>query len=1533
MSTFAEHTNEYLKKKKKKKNVVQNPSGMSFSDYTKAVLGDSYEDDDIAPVGTTVTTPTVTTTKKDEDKTTFKDVANRILSELPSALSLASITMNGGNVTVDDWERARQMQESNLEKLENKKWAEGWLKESEADNKLDAAKATGVDATEDNLTGIVGMGETFVDWLAGIAPVASNAMYYQNGGMYQPLEAQETQRKLYEEQKKAAQEFASKDLYDENAVAKKILSSVRGAAILANNTQSGGYATKEDWETYWELQKQDEEYLKNDMERYSVLDEKADSLMQASGQLLGTAALQGIGVPWFVTTGATSMGAEFENASKQGATYEEALMSSAISAGAEILTEKISGGISFGGKTLDDLWTDKLARTISNKIGRSLLKFGADVAGEGFEEVVSQFASNIGTSLYSEKSLDEILFSEEALDEYIDSFVGGAILGGGSSAVNTVKSVANNTDVVTGRNNNEQTVIEKVYNDTVADREADGKKLTNKEKKDLYDATVLAMEKGYITTDTIESVLGGDEYTEYKSVLDNETSLKEQFDALQKEHDELNGMVKDKMTGVQQDRLAELKKTLPELQTQIDNYANTSNKSEVSQKFYSKMQSLLKDTKLNESYNEMARRKQTYEADLSKYSAKQQVIVQKAIDSGFLNNTNRTHDFVDLIAKIYEDKDISFDFTDNAKLKNSSFAVEGKQVNGFVDKDGNVTLNIDSAKALESVVGHEVSHVLEGTELYNELKDAVRRFANAKGEYASRIKAAMETYKGMDADIEAEVTADLIGDYLFTDNNFLNRLSVENQTLFQKIWDEIKYLCRVATAGSKEARRLEEVQRAFEKAYRDGGKVSDGKTNYSLGTYSQSQIENWSQSKKILVYQNDAQLMQFVNDAINNGNYVKKMYLGKIEGELAERIKNNTGLDFEGRNAVLRADNVRKIIHGHGDSVKEANRGQVAVTADDFLAIRKVFGSPDSIKNEPDGYYGKPSATFEKVIGDKKYTMFVVDSGGSLDVFVQTMYAHNKNGNIANVVNADALALTSETSVGTAPNSILPEKGETVKDEKVRHSLSDSNYNVSGKTARFTDARIDRLMKEYGASNEKYAQAYVTSINPRDFLKLTLKDVTFDEWNQAAKEGIDSELYPLDVDKLSGYTQTPYLSIDSETGEVVGHEGRHRMRALLEHGVTSVPITIVDYGTKYSKKKTPSMTLTSQDFGDDPVNNGFSTEVKNLIPTNNIYRDEIISAYGGDADIRFSLSKPVEETRELMALHNLHSNELLKQLEMGGIVYPSVAITKPSTISHDDYGEISLILNKDAIDPKTSKYNKIYGADAYTPTFPRVYYETSKTVSSVIGTQVREHYNDIPEYYRRSLNSLRDDRSINDELNSAGGEQGLIDRYSDDYGMKELYLAMNGEVVQMEIKRTETEITDFQKEICQHIIDVLGSEVVSQFRVKNPYESPMTVRKQWFEQHGEQFVDAYADMLVDAGITKEEAIDIINGESNVWKFGKMRMVSEYIKNGGKTIKEEFDYSSTEAKIDEKIPQNEYKAFSDGAAVYQRYQGARFPVRI
>ena len=388
MSSFAEYTN----KKKKKKDIANT----SFKDYTSSVLGISFAD--IAPIG-----------KDKEERRAEEDIAP---------------------VKTEEKERT-WFQKGEFEDG----YQFGDLTKTILGSKTDLA--TNVSA------GVMGMGEKAVDLLAYLAPAFTASQQAQNNPYYQ------FDIKEYRQQQQDMSEFIQKDLYDEQEIAKKIIS---------------------------------DPYKKVtgiDSETASVFGEKSDSLAQSAGQLGATVALQAVGVPWWLTTGATSFGGEAETALKEGATYEQAGGSALITAGADILTEKISGGIKFGGKTLDDGLTKALARTISDKTLRTLTKLGVDATGEGLEEVLAGAVSNLGTALYKEENIDELLFNEQAMDEYIESFVGGAVLGGGMGGINAVRSNSKGVDYVTEMTENEQKVHDSEVKRRTEEAEKEkGEKLT-----------------------------------------------------------------------------------------------------------------------------------------------------------------------------------------------------------------------------------------------------------------------------------------------------------------------------------------------------------------------------------------------------------------------------------------------------------------------------------------------------------------------------------------------------------------------------------------------------------------------------------------------------------------------------------------------------------------------------------------------------------------------------------------------------------------------------------------------------------------------------------------------------------------------------------------------------------------------------------------------------------------------------------------------------------------------------------------------
>ena len=639
-------------------------------------------------------------------------------------------------------------------------------------------------------------------------------------------------------------------------VVKGFASSAEGVADLASYGIAAGLdalgkdASASTWRknasenTVEEWTKGADEYLN----RYSVAGRTIDGAAQGVGQYLALLGTGGVGKAAGLgakavsaitrgTLAASAAGSAMGTAYAEGATDGEAGIHGLATGGIEVLTEMLFGGLgkalnvtgfSTGLLDADDVLAKKVSSLFSSQINKNFAEFGIKASAEGLEEVLSGIGQAISKKLtyMKEEELSEILKDENLLEQFvIGATTSGFIQSGiipGTRKGSLREANAEGRDFITGYNQNEQSVIDKEVEKRVAEQEEKiGKKLTKKEIGKIEKTVQEDMDKGFISIDTIEEVLGGETYSTYKKLADAEEAMQTEYDALgKKEHYTLADDARYK-----------------ELGERLKYVREKGAKNELRKRLDEQVSSMVEGSRLSESFAERSRRGKSFEADVTQYSEKQRAIVQKAIDSGILNDTRRTHEFVDMVARIGADKGITFDFANNAKLKESGFAVEGKTVNGFVTKDG-ITVNIQSAKSLNSVVGHEITHVLEGTELYTELQKAVFQYAETKGEAADRRAVLEKLYEGVaDANIDAELTADLVGDYLFTDSDFINNLSANHRNVFQKIYDEIKYLLKVATAGSKEARELEKVKRAFEKAYREGGNnktAEDGGRTYSL---------------------------------------------------------------------------------------------------------------------------------------------------------------------------------------------------------------------------------------------------------------------------------------------------------------------------------------------------------------------------------------------------------------------------------------------------------------------------------------------------------------------------------------------------------------------------------------------------------------------------------------------------------------------------------------------------------------------------
>lgn len=408
-------------------------------------------------------------------------------------------------------------------------------------------------------------------------------------------------------------------------------------------------------------------------------------------------------------------------------------------------------------------------------------------------------------------------------------------------------------------------------------------------------------------------------------------------------------------------------------------------------------------------------------------------------------------------------------------------STESERQNGapngiYRSSDGTIHIDLNAGDNGQGTVAyalaHETTHFIKdfSSEKYQTYADILIEAAESKGiSYDSLLdrqlakQSALEENRGKTAEelqqLAYDETIAEMSETMLTDTDAARRVSQElykqDRTLWEKIKDFFTGLVEKLRSAYKGIDPDSDIGRVMKRAISDNEKVAQawaeavreagenyqlqdgqkknarGGERYSLRGYTEQQKKNWESSKRIVIYDNQEQLSQFISDSIADKTMDKKMYFGAIPADLASRIRSDTGVNVENFNLSLGSYEVRKILKDHGNAAKEAARGQRAIVADDFGHITDVVLNPTEITLSNQDYMGKPAIIFS---GDHNGRMNVVAvvSDKRLDLFVQTVYANVKKGNLATPTGEQAPINTPEANSSTVSNNSIRKSSRNV---------------------------------------------------------------------------------------------------------------------------------------------------------------------------------------------------------------------------------------------------------------------------------------------------------------------------------------------------------------------------------------------------------------------------------------------------------------------------------------------------------------------
>ena len=274
----------------------------------------------------------------------------------------------------------------------------------------------------------------------------------------------------------------------------------------------------------------------------------------------------------------------------------------------------------------------------------------------------------------------------------------------------------------------------------------------------------------------------------------------------------------------------------------------------------------------------------------------------------------------------------------------------------------------------------------------------------------------------------------------------------------------------------------------------------------------------------------------------------------------------------------------------------------------------------------------------------------------------------------------------------------------------------------------------------------------------------------------------------------------------------------------------------------------------------------------------------------------------IEETKDMLAVHNLSLEKLTKVLKLGGLPMPSIAVVKARD-GHKSFGNISLVFDKNTIDPESNSNNKIYSGDAWTPTYPTVEYKPSAAKTE----QLHNLYYNLAEKFGydevRPLYNFADESNLSDKLNRAGGEAAVIKELKENTDLMQLFFQAEGDKkIEPIEKQTVTTVSDAQKGQYDYLIKAVGKEFFEKMKAP-PGTSPFSFAKTYFKENGEDFKKAYSKMFSDLyGWNSTEIKNILNNMTDAGYVKLIRECGNYIKNGGTTVKAEVDSEATRKEI-------------------------------
>lgn len=407
------------------------------------------------------------------------------------------------------------------------------------------------------------------------------------------------------------------------------------------------------------------------------------------------------------------------------------------------------------------------------------------------------------------------------------------------------------------------------------------------------------------------------------------------------------------------------------------------------------------------------------------------------LESAKKNNIDTNNETVRSIARITNERGIKASYDSNAFTntnQNALWRIKTDE-NGNVTREVIINPNADTNKTLQNIAIHELTHDIEGTEQYNQIKDIILKYDKTKNGFEEARKSLAETYSKMydknSADfnelVDNEAVADILGNKL-GDQDFINNLTMQNRTLGQKIYDWVvdKFNKLNGKLGYKSEKIYwADVKNKFENAFKQEYQNTNNQT-------SRFSIQTTADGNKYVKVDTNQDIFEGKN--INEQIKIARRYI-------LDNFREN-GINFNESNIKVTSKTANEYTHPKNKLPQSTRESKIKASTelDNLLNISEYqYSSKDDGRHSfaKDGWdYYK---TVFEVNGVKFEGLINIAKDGNKKTFYDVTKIKRISQNRSTSANAFSTSLTNSN------NSIAPIKDDV---NTTKYSMQESENNA-----------------------------------------------------------------------------------------------------------------------------------------------------------------------------------------------------------------------------------------------------------------------------------------------------------------------------------------------------------------------------------------------------------------------------------------------------------------------------------------------------